>query len=115
MNPLADCLFCKIIKGTIPSPKIFEDDSFICIADIRPQAKKHFLVIPKEHVATLEQADAGLAGRLMEAGVKVARQQGMLPDGFRAVINTNFHGGQTVFHLHLHILGGETLGGEFGR
>lgn len=115
------CLFCKIVSGAIQSQRIYEDADFICINDIQPQAKTHLLVIPKKHIATLEEAfrpDQGFPsrehmGRLLEVGVEVARQQKLLPDGFRAVVNTNRHGGQTVYHLHLHILGGEQLKGAF--
>ena len=111
------CVFCKIIHGEIPSPRIYEDDSFICIRDIRPQAKTHLLVIPKEHVASLEDAypPAGrdhheLVSGLLGMTVKIAREQKMLPHGFRTIINTGEGGGQTVPHLHLHLLGGEALG-----
>jgi histidine triad (HIT) family protein len=116
-----DCLFCKIIAGSIPSPKLYEDRDFICIRDIRPQAKVHLLVLPKEHIPSLEAAfpekgssQAALVGRLFEVGTAVARQNGLLPGGFRAVINTGHDGGQTVFHLHLHILGGKALEDHFG-
>ena len=117
---MSDCIFCKIIQGAIPAPKLYEDDGFICIRDIRPQAKTHLLVIPKRHVASLDTAfpekgpaETALIGQLFEAGTRIARTQGLLPGGFRAVINTNQDGGQTVFHVHLHILGGESLRGEF--
>jgi histidine triad (HIT) family protein len=112
-----DCIFCKIIGGSIPSPRVYEDDQFICIRDIRPQAKVHLLVVPKEHIASLDAAfpakgpkHGELVSQLFEVGVKIAREQKLLPSGFRSVINTNEGGGQTVFHLHLHLLGGETLG-----
>ena len=115
MNSL-DCLFCKIIAGTIPAPKLFENDEFICIRDIRPQAKTHLLVIPKKHLDSLDTAfpkdgksESALIGNLLEAGTQIARKQGLLPAGFRAVINTGRDGGQTVFHLHLHLLGGTVL------
>jgi histidine triad (HIT) family protein len=117
----SDCLFCKIIAGEISSPKLYEDSEFIAIRDLRPQAQVHLLVMPKQHVASLETAfpENGnskevLIGRLFKAGTVVARQQGLLPGGFRAVINTGRDGGQTVFHLHLHILGGKTLDDHFG-
>ena len=112
----ADCIFCKIIAGKIPSPKLYEDEEFICIRDVRPQAKTHLLVIPKEHVQSLETVypEAGpsrseLVGRLFEVATRVARLTGLLPDGFRIVVNTNHGGGQTVFHLHIHLLGGTLL------
>jgi histidine triad (HIT) family protein len=114
------CIFCQIVAGGIPAPKLYEDDSFICIRDIRPQATTHLLVLPKEHVESLDsvfpaegKSNAEMVGRLMETGVRIARQQGLLPGGFRAVINTGKDGGQTVFHLHLHILGGNGLQDQF--
>ena len=116
-----DCLFCKIVAGAIPSPKLYEDESFICIRDIRPQAKTHLLVLPKKHVSSLEEAfpknghaQTQLVGQLFEVGTRVAREQGLLPGGFRSVINTGHDGGQTVFHIHLHLLGGTALGDDFG-
>lgn len=113
---VSDCLFCKIILGEIPSPRVYEDEKFICIRDIRPQAKVHLLVIPKAHIASLEEAfpekgvhQSELVGELFAVGTQISRQQALLPGGFRAVINTGRNGGQTVFHLHLHLLGGEAL------
>ena len=115
------CLFCKIIAGEIPSPRVYEDSEFIAIRDIRPQAQTHLLVMPKAHIASLEsafpesgEADAKLVGKLFQAGTNIARGNGLLPGGFRAVINTGQDGGQTVFHLHLHILGGKKLENHFG-
>jgi histidine triad (HIT) family protein len=115
------CVFCKVIAGKIPSTKVYEDENVVCIRDIHPQAKVHLLVIPKHPVASLEEAfpengesQGQMVGRLFEVGTKIARQQDLLPDGFRCVINTGASGGQTVFHLHLHILGGELLRGSFG-
>jgi histidine triad (HIT) family protein len=100
----ANCIFCKIISGAIPSPRVDEDDSFICIRDIQPQAPTHLLVVPKTHVIDVTAADAALVGEMFEFGVRVARKQGLLPGGFRSMINTGVNGGQTVFHLHLHLL-----------
>lgn len=115
------CIFCKIIHGEIPSARVYEDEDLICIKDLHPQAKVHLLVIPKTHVASLEAAfpaaAAGaqeLLGRMFAAATKIARDQQLLPGGFRSVINTGLQGGQSVFHLHLHILGGESLRGNFG-
>jgi histidine triad (HIT) family protein len=109
-----------MIQGVIPVAKVYEDDLCICIRDINPQAKTHLLVIPKEHIVSLDLAFpekgvslAPLMGMLYERVVLIAREQGLLPGGFRTVINTNENGGQTVFHLHLHILGGEHLRGSF--
>lgn len=113
---MKDCIFCKIVAGGIPAPKLYEDDRFICIRDVQPKAKTHLLILPKEHVVSLEAAFpengtqlTGLIGELFEVGTRVARQQGLLPGGFRTVINTGANSGQTVFHLHLHVLGGEPL------
>lgn len=115
------CIFCKIVAGQIPSPRVYEDADFIAIRDIQPQAKIHLLVLPKSHVASLDEAFPGngtaprvpALGRLLEVATEIARSEGLLPGGFRSVINTGVQGGQTVFHLHLHILAGE-LGGHFG-
>lgn len=121
---LESCIFCQIIDGKIPTKKIHESESFICIQDIQPQAPVHLLIIPKHHTASLETAfstksnnsharsGAELVGGLFEFADQVARLQGLLPGGYRSVINTGVQGGQTVFHLHLHLLGG-TLSGRF--
>ena len=115
------CLFCKIIKNEIPSPRVYEDSKFICIRDIRPQAKTHLLVIPKDHIESLDAAfpenstgKTELVGELLKIGTTVARKEGLLPAGFRSVINTGAGGGQTVFHIHLHLLGGGALSEDFG-
>ena len=109
----ADCIFCKIIDGKIPAPRVYEDEHVICIRDIQPQAKIHLLVIPKSHARTLMDVDGHAMAALFEAAQKIAQTQGLLPAGFRSVINTLEDGGQTVFHLHLHLLGGERLRGGF--
>lgn len=104
-----DCLFCKIIAGEIPSKKIYEDDECIVINDISPQAPSHFLVIPREHIESLDKArnrDQNTLGYLLLIGAEIAREKGFAEDGYRTVINTNGDGGQTVFHLHIHLLGG---------
>jgi len=106
-----DCLFCKIAAGTIPAKKVFEDEHAIAIMDIHPQAPVHLLVIPKKHVASLAETDAGdreLLGHLLEVVRKLAAEQ-KLDAGFRVVINTGPNGGQTVDHLHLHVLGGRAM------
>jgi histidine triad (HIT) family protein len=115
-----DCIFCKIIKKEIPSEVVYEDENFLSIKDINPMAKSHFLVFPKKHVKDLEDFIDGSegtdsAGRLLGAALKIAQQKGLLPSGFRTVINTGVGGGQTVFHLHLHVLGGEPMTGSFGK
>lgn len=114
------CIFCKIVDREIPSPRVYEDDTFICIRDIQPQAKIHFLLLPKAHVASLaaafsneNQAKQSLNDALSVA-TKIASEQGLLPAGFRMVVNTGNNGGQTVHHLHFHLLGGEPLKGSFG-
>jgi len=114
-----DCIFCKIAKKEIPAPFVYENDHVFVIRDIQPQAKKHFLIIPKTHVKSLEEAfvtdvrGCGIVSELFKAANALAHVEGLLPAGFRSVINTNDHGGQTVHHLHLHILGGEKLKGTF--
>jgi len=107
-----DCLFCKIVGKKVPAKIVYEDDQCVAFDDISPQAPIHFLVIPKRHaasVAELGAADAGLLGHLMLTGGTVARQKNIADDGYRFVINTGKFGGQTVFHLHLHVLGGRPM------
>ena len=102
------CLFCKIIGGQIPADKLYEDDEFLAFRDISPQAPVHFLVIPKKHIvgpAFLEAEDEQLIGRMMRTGARLATDLG-LAEGFRMVFNNGAGAGQTVFHIHLHILGG---------
>ncbi|MEE8573131.1 MAG: histidine triad nucleotide-binding protein [Gemmatimonadota bacterium] len=108
---MSDCLFCKIIQGEIPSGKVQENDRFFAFRDINPQAPTHVLAIPKQHVATLNDADdATLLGELLLFARDVAKAEGLADDGYRVVINTNAGAGQTVFHVHAHILGGRPLG-----
>ncbi len=118
---MTDCVFCKIIAGKIPSQKLHNDDQFVCIRDIHPQSKVHLLVIPKKHLVSLESAfpenengEVELIGNLMKVATHVARQQGLLPGGFRTVLNTGTEGGQTVFHLHAHVMGGGRLTERLG-
>lgn len=106
-----DCLFCKIVAGAIPAKKVKEDDHLLAFHDIDPKAPTHILVIPKKHLASLahaEAADAPLLGNLLRAAAEVAREQG-LGKGYRVVISTGPEGGQTVDHLHLHVLGGRQM------
>jgi histidine triad (HIT) family protein len=104
-----DCIFCKIAAGQIPSTKLMDDDFSFAIADLRPQSPKHFLVIPKEHVANISQfEDAPKLGRLFQAATALAKKEG-LEKGFRLVVNTGDDGGQTVHHLHIHVLGGRFM------
>lgn len=107
----ADCIFCKIVNGSIPSKKIYEDDDVIAFNDIKPSAKVHFLIVPKLHVETLKDCDVThqiLLGKLLLLAPKIAQEQGLA--GFKTLINTGREGGQEVFHLHIHVLGGwETI------
>ena len=109
---MSNCLFCKIIAGEIPCSKIYEDAEMFAFHDINPKAPVHFLVIPKKHIKSLldlEPGDAGLAGRLLDKAQELAKGQGCEEKGARFVINAGSHGGQTVDHLHIHVLGGRFL------
>lgn len=109
---MSDCLFCRIIAGTIPAKKVHDDAECIGFLDINPQAPHHALFIPRRHIARLSEAtveDRELLGHLMLAAAKYAREQGFSDTGYRVVMNTNAHAGQTVFHVHLHLLGGRSL------
>lgn len=110
---MENCIFCKIARGDIPSRKVYEDDDVLAFHDIQPQAPVHFLVIPKQHVPSLYEADLGhrqVLGKMLAVAGKLAREQGAT-DGFRTIINTGRVGGQEVYHLHMHIFGGpEPLG-----
>ncbi len=104
-----NCLFCKIIAGEIPSAKIYEDDVCIAFNDISPQAPTHVLIIPRKHFDSMDKAeksDRETLGHLLLTAAEIARERGFAEDGYRTVINTNSDGGQTVFHLHVHLLGG---------
>jgi histidine triad (HIT) family protein len=104
------CLFCRIIRKEIPAQIVAETDDCIAFRDINPQAPVHLLIVPREHVPSLDQAgDAALVGRLALFAADLARQEGIAARGYRAVINTNADAGQTVFHIHLHLLGGRKL------
>lgn len=103
-----NCLFCKIVRGQIPSRKVFEDDDVLAFHDIEPVAPVHVLVIPKLHLATLADSDStheSLLGKMLVLAPRLARELGST-DGFRTIINTGRIGGQEVYHLHLHIIGG---------
>ena len=105
-----DCLFCKIIRGEIPSARVFENDKAYAFRDINPQAPVHILIVPKTHVANvLEGSDAGMMEVLMRAAAEIARQEGLDKNGFRLITNCGRDGAQTVGHLHLHLLGGKQL------
>jgi histidine triad (HIT) family protein len=106
-----DCIFCKIVAGTIPSKKLYEDELAYAFPDINPQAPVHALIVPKKHAASLADVDANDAaalGHLLDVARKLAKEQG-LENGYRVVINTGPDGGQTVDHLHLHLLGGRAM------
>ena len=105
------CLFCRIISGEIPSKKVYEDEHTFAFEDINPQAPTHVLVVPKKHVHGLKEAtaeDAELIGNCQLAAAKIARQRG-IEDGYRTVLNVGPRAGQSVFHLHVHLLGGRNL------
>jgi histidine triad (HIT) family protein len=108
----ADCIFCKIVAGEIPAARVYEDGRAVAFRDINPQAPTHALVIPREHVASLAEADESheaLLGHLLLVAARVAREAGHAEEGFRTVVNTGAHAGQTVFHVHVHVLGGRAL------
>ena len=107
-----DCLFCRMAAGEITPDVVHEDEHCLAFRDIAPQAPTHVLLIPKKHLTNidaLEEADRPLAGHLLMTAAKVARDLGIADDGFRLVANTNVHGGQTVYHLHFHLLGGRPM------
>ena len=109
---MEQCIFCRIVAGEIPAAKVYEDEKVLAFEDIHPMAPVHVIIIPKRHIATLMDADAEGAGDLkamMSAAQAVARLKGVDRKGFRAVINCNEEGGQVVFHLHMHLLGGRRL------
>lgn len=107
---MTDCLFCKMIAGEITPDKVYETDHLLAFRDIKPQAPTHILIIPKQHVATLNDLDdPSLAGELLLAVKKTAEIAGLTEDGYRTVINCNTNGGQEVYHLHLHVLGGRQM------
>lgn len=105
------CLFCRIVRGEIPAKLVASDEHSVAFRDINPQAPLHVLVIPREHVASLDEAsDPALIGRLALMAAGIARDEGFAERGYRTVINTNAEAGQTVFHIHLHLLAGRALG-----
>ena len=108
---MSDCLFCKIASGKIPATIVKNDEEFVAFRDVNPQAPTHVLVIPRAHVRSLNELDDdSLAGRLVMFARDVAKAEGLADDGYRLVINTNDHGGQTVWHIHVHVLGGRAMG-----
>jgi histidine triad (HIT) family protein len=106
------CLFCRIVAGEIPASKVYEDEQLLAFNDINPQGPMHVLVIPKAHVATaneLAPEHDGLVGSMVRRAAAIAKERGYEGSGFRTVINTNAQEGQTVFHLHLHVIGGRSM------
>lgn len=106
----ADCLFCRIVRKEIPAKLIHESEDCVAFRDIDPKAPVHVLVVPRDHVGSLnEMADPALVGRLFLVAAEIAREEGIAESGYRTVINTNRDAGQTVFHVHLHLLGGRAM------
>ena len=109
---MTECLFCKIIAHEIPASIVYEDDRILAFNDINPQAPMHVLVVPKRHVATLNELspdDDQMVGELVRRAAAIAKERGVSTGGFRTVFNTNREAGQTVFHIHLHLLGGRAM------
>ena len=112
-----DCLFCKIINGDIPSSKVYEDDFVYAFNDISPTAPVHVLIVPKKHISTIndiEDNDSELIGKIFLVAKKIAKEKGLADDGYRIVTNCNKMAGQTVFHIHFHLIGGRELGWPAG-
>jgi histidine triad (HIT) family protein len=108
---IENCVFCKIVRGEIPSRKVYEDDEILAFHDINPVAQVHFMLIPKEHVESLQHVQdrhQTVLGKMMVLAGRLAREQGS-PDGFRTIVNTGWIGRQDVLHVHMHILGGKDL------
>jgi histidine triad (HIT) family protein len=107
-----DCLFCKIIEREIPGSIVYEDDRVIAFNDIKPQAPTHVLIVPKRHIESLNELQPGddqIVGELIRRAAAIAKERGVSAGGFRTVFNTNGDGGQTVFHIHVHLLGGRRM------
>jgi histidine triad (HIT) family protein len=108
---MTDCLFCKMVAGDIKPDVVFEDDEILAFRDINPQAPVHILIIPKRHITTLNDLDdAQLGGQILQAAIELAKREGLAEDGYRTVFNCKRNGGQAVYHLHLHLLGGRQMG-----
>jgi histidine triad (HIT) family protein len=112
-----DCIFCKIIAGEIPTEILYQDDEIVAFRDINPQAPVHILIIPKKHIASLDQlsrSDTALVGRMVTVASKLAKDEGVAEKGYRLAINCGKEGGQLVPHLHMHLLGGRQLADALG-
>ncbi len=109
---MTDCLFCRMVAGEISPDTVYEDDALLAFRDINPQAPVHILVIPRRHIATLNdlgEEDAALIGSLVTTAARLAKQEGIAETGYRTVLNCNADAGQEVFHIHLHLLGGRPM------
>jgi len=109
---MTECLFCKVRDGEIPADMVYENDAVIAFRDVNPQAPTHILIVPKKHIATvndLDEADAPVTGEMYLAAKRIATSEGIDEDGYRLVVNCNSCAGQTVFHIHMHMLGGRAM------
>jgi histidine triad (HIT) family protein len=109
---VADCLFCKVVAGEVPATVVFQNDQVVAFKDITPRAPTHVLVVPRRHIATLNALspeDDALVGGMIRAAAAIAKEQGLAERGYRTVFNCNADAGQTVFHIHLHVLGGRQM------
>ena len=110
---MSECLFCGVVERTVKGDVVYEDDAVVAFRDIRPQAPVHVLIIPRKHIASLldlETEDKGMTGHIFQVAAKLAREQGIAKNGFRVVVNCGTDAGQSVFHLHYHLLGGRHFG-----
>jgi histidine triad (HIT) family protein len=109
---MTDCLFCKIRDGEIPADIVFENDDVLAFNDVNPQAPIHIIIIPRKHISTIndvEDADEAILGRLFSVAKEIAKQRGVSDDGYRLVVNCNEKAGQTVFHIHMHLMAGRAM------
>jgi histidine triad (HIT) family protein len=109
---MSDCVFCRIASGDIPSQLVHEDEEIVAFRDLNPQAPTHILIIPRRHISTtndLAEGDDALVGRMIRVAAAIARREGIDERGYRTVLNCNAEAGQSVFHIHLHLLGGRPL------
>ncbi len=110
---MQDCIFCKIAAGEVPADKVYEDDTVVAFRDLNPQAPTHLLIVPRRHIATLNDVgpeDEAVIGRMYGAAREIAESEGFAEAGYRTLINCNDAGGQVVFHVHMHLLAGRRLG-----